>query len=100
VTSHGFSIVRELTGHGVGRSIHEPPDVPNYSRRPDRQPLREGLVIAVESLIAAGPRPGSASRPTAGCTRRSTAVSRRITAHHEHTIVVTTDAPIILTAAG
>jgi methionyl aminopeptidase len=96
VTSHGFSIVRELTGHGVGRTIHEPPDVPNYYRRQDRQPLREGLVIAVEPLIAAGL--GRVGLAADGWTYAT--LDGSLTAHYEHTIVVTNDAPIILTAAA
>lgn len=94
VTSRGFSIVRELVGHGVGRTIHEKPDVYNYYRRQDRQPLHEGLVIAVEPLIAAGR--GAIERAADGWTY--TTVDGSLTAHHEHTIVVMNGEPIVLTA--
>lgn len=51
---HGFGVVRELTGHGVGKKIHESPDVPNYGRRGNGLKLQEGLVIAIEPMINLG----------------------------------------------
>jgi methionyl aminopeptidase len=51
---HGFGVVRELTGHGVGKKIHEEPDVPNYGRRGNGLMLKEGLVIAIEPMINLG----------------------------------------------
>lgn len=96
VTGRGFSIVRELTGHGVGRTIHEPPNVPNFYRRAEKLVLHEGLVLAVEPLIAAGR--GRVELAADGWTYST--VDRSLTAHHEHTIVVTKGAPIVLTAAA
>jgi len=52
--THGFSVVRELVGHGVGRSLHEKPEVPNYGKRGSGIKLKEGMVIAIEPMINAG----------------------------------------------
>ena len=51
---HGFGVVRELTGHGVGKSLHEEPEVPNYGRRGNGLKLQDGLVIAIEPMINLG----------------------------------------------
>jgi methionyl aminopeptidase len=51
---HGYGVVRELTGHGVGKSLHEEPEVPNYGKRGNGLKLREGLVIAIEPMINLG----------------------------------------------
>jgi methionyl aminopeptidase len=52
--SHGYSVVRELVGHGLGRTMHEPPEVPNYGRRGSGQKLRSGQVICIEPMINMG----------------------------------------------
>jgi methionyl aminopeptidase len=52
--SHGYGVVRELVGHGLGRSLHESPEVPNYGRRGNGLKLREGLVLAIEPMINLG----------------------------------------------
>ncbi len=54
VATHGYSVCRELTGHGIGRRIHEPPNVPSFDHPGLDQPLTEGLVITIEPIIAAG----------------------------------------------
>ncbi len=54
VRSNGFNVIKELCGHGVGRTIHEEPSVPNYYDGRSRSPLTEGLVITIEPIIAAG----------------------------------------------
>ncbi|HVH72960.1 MAG TPA: type I methionyl aminopeptidase [Candidatus Dormibacteraeota bacterium] len=90
----GFSVIRELGGHGIGRTIHEPPSVPNFSDSTARQILSEGLVITIEPIIAAG-----AGRPVVagdGWTVRT--ADRAPSAHFEHTVVITTTEPILLTA--
>jgi methionyl aminopeptidase len=94
VKSRGFSVLRDLCGHGVGRAIHEEPSVPNYHDPRSRGRLSDGLVITIEPIIAAGE--GKASlQPD-----RWTVVTndRSLTAHYEHTIVITHGAPILLTA--
>jgi methionyl aminopeptidase len=95
VKSRGFSVLRELSGHGVGRTIHEEPSVPNYHDRRNRGRLSDGLVITIEPIIAAG-EGKAALQPD-----RWTVVTadRSLSAHYEHTIVITRGAPIVLTAA-
>jgi len=91
----GFSVIRELCGHGVGRTIHEEPSVPNFHDTRCRSRLTEGLVITIEPIIAAG-------RGTA-CVKADKwtvcTVDRSLTAHYEHTLVITNGAPMLLTAA-
>lgn len=91
----GFTVLREVGGHGVGRAIHEKPSVPNWDDPSARGVLHEGLVIAVEPIIAAGGR--RLYEDGDGWTLRTTDGSP--SAHAEHTIVVTTGAPMVLTAA-
>jgi methionyl aminopeptidase len=94
VHAAGFAICDGLMGHGIGRRIHEPPDVPNVYDPALGQPLTEGLVITVEPLVAAG---GAAVRLAAdGWTVRTADAS--LSAHAEHTIVVRDGAPLVLTA--
>ena len=95
VTRAGFSVVRSLEGHGVGRTIHEPPNVPNYFNRRQKDVLTEGLVITIEPLIAAGK--GVVYQDPDGWTIRTNDGSP--TAHHEHTIVITSADPVLLTGA-
>jgi methionyl aminopeptidase len=92
VTRRGFSVCAELTGHGIGRRIHEQPDVPNVAW--DGPPLTDGLVITVEPIIAAGA--GDVYVDDDGWTVRTEDGSP--SAHAEHTIVITEGAPILLTA--
>jgi methionyl aminopeptidase len=91
--SHGFSIVREFVGHGIGERLHEEPQIPNYGP-PGRGPkLAEGMVLAIEPMIALG-------RPeTRVLSDGWTAVTRdgSVAAHFEHTVAVTADGPLILT---
>ena len=92
VERRGFSVCAELTGHGIGRAIHEEPDVPNVAW--DGPELTKGLVITVEPIIAAGA--GDVYVDDDGWTIRTEDGSP--SAHFEHTIVITESAPILLTA--
>jgi methionyl aminopeptidase len=92
----GFTVLRELTGHGVGRTIHEPPTIPNWDDPRARGRLHEGLVLTIEPLITAG---RDALIHDADGWTLTTADGRRA-AHVEHTIVVTRGRPIVLTAAA
>jgi methionyl aminopeptidase len=94
VTRHGYSICRDLMGHGIGRRIHEPPNIPNYHNPRFSQPLTAGLVITIEPIIAAGN--GSVRDAGDGWTLKTRDGS--YAAHSEHTIVITDGAPIILTS--
>jgi methionyl aminopeptidase len=92
VERRGFNVCAELTGHGIGRRIHEEPDVPNIGW--DGPELTNGLVITVEPIIAAGA--GGIYVDEDGWTIRTEDGSS--SAHFEHTIVVTDAAPILITA--
>jgi methionyl aminopeptidase len=95
VRHSGFSVIRELGGHGIGRTIHEEPRVPNYADPAARRILTEGLVITVEPIIAAGS--GASFVAPDGWTIRT--ADHKASAHYEHTLVVTKGEPILLTAA-
>jgi|HubBroStandDraft_4_1064222.scaffolds.fasta_scaffold71582_2 methionyl aminopeptidase len=95
VRRSGFSVIRELAGHGIGRTIHEAPRVPNYPDARDNQILTEGLVITVEPIIAAG----SGRIFTAPDKWTMITADHRPAAHYEHTLVITKGAPMLLTAA-
>lgn len=93
VESHGLSVVRDYVGHGIGRTMHEPPQIPNYGP-PGRGPrLKHGMTLALEPMVNIG---------TYGVVEKEdqwTVVTRdgRRSAHFEHTIAVTNDGPVILT---
>ena len=91
----GFNVVRELSGHGIGRTIHEPPAVPNVYERTARQRLNRGLVLAIEPMLTSGS--GDVIEDADGWTVRT--ADGALAAHAEHTIVVTEGAPLVLTAA-
>ncbi|HEU4560458.1 MAG TPA: type I methionyl aminopeptidase [Longimicrobium sp.] len=95
VHGRGLQVVRELAGHGIGRTIHEPPSVPNYYVPTDRSVLSEGMVIAVEPIVAE--RSGRMVEDADGWTVRTR--DGGFTAHYEHTVVITRGKPLLLTAA-
>jgi methionyl aminopeptidase len=89
----GFAVVRGLAGHGVGRTIHEEPSVPNVYDPRQRDVLTEGLVLTIEPMVSAGsPR---AVQDANGWTIRTSDGS--LASHHEHTIVITHGAALVLT---
>lgn len=94
VTRHGFNVVRGLCGHGVGRTIHEEPQVPNVYDRSQRDVLTEGLVLTIEPMITAGSAYPVESPD--GWTIKTRDGS--LAAHCEHTIVITKERPLILAA--
>ena len=91
----GFDVIKDLCGHGVGRSIHEEPCVPNFCDPRAREKLTEGLVITIEPIIAAGK--GRVRVLPDKWTIRTR--DRSLSAHYEHTLVVTKDGPLLVTAA-
>jgi methionyl aminopeptidase len=94
VEANGFSIVREMVGHGIGTHLHEEPQVPNYIDRKNENPrLREGMVLAIEPMVNAG---GPDMKTKAD---RWTAVTKdgSNSAHFEHTVAVTSNGPWVLT---
>jgi methionyl aminopeptidase len=82
--AHGYSVVREMVGHGVGKNLHEEPEVPNYGRRGYGPKLQSGMVIAIEPMINMGKR--HIVQEADGWTIRTS--DRRPSAHFEHTIAV------------
>lgn len=93
VEAHGFSVVRELIGHGVGRNLHEAPEVPNYGKRGRGVKLLEGLVLAIEPMINMG------KRDIICLDDKWTIITsdRKPSAHFEHTVVVRKNKSEILT---
>jgi len=94
VRRNGFFVIRELEGHGIGRTIHEPPSVPNFADPRARQILKDGMVLTIEPIIAAGA--GKIVLEKDGWTIRT--ADRSPAAHYEHTMVITDGRPILLTA--
>jgi len=84
VEDRGYTVVRELVGHGVGRDLHEAPEVPNYGKRGKGIRLREGMVLAIEPMINLGAKAVVQERD--GWTIRTN--DRKYSAHFEHTVVV------------
>lgn len=80
----GYSVVREMIGHGVGRNLHEEPEVPNYGRRGNGVMLKSGMTIAIEPMINLGKRQLTFDKD--GWTTRT--IDRKISAHFEHSIAV------------
>jgi methionyl aminopeptidase len=93
---HGFTVVANLCGHGVGRGIHEPPQVPGVQVRTDRTVLWEGLVLAIEPFLSTGADHAVAGPD--GWTLRMPDAS--LVAQFEHTVVVTNGPPRVLTLAS
>lgn len=93
VESRGFFVTREYTGHGVGRQMHEEPQVPNYGKAGTGVPLQAGMTIAIEPMVLGG------TAETRVLPDRWTVVSAdgSLTAHFEHSIAVTEGDPLILT---
>jgi methionyl aminopeptidase len=94
VTRCGYSVVRDLTGHGIGRTIHEPPRIPNHRDPSCDAVLTEGLVFTIEPIIAVGSCRIFLKHD--GWTIRTQDCS--LSAHYEHTVVVTTQGARLLTA--
>jgi methionyl aminopeptidase len=94
VRAEGFSVIRGLAGHGIGRSIHEPPSVPNHFDPWQQDVLTDGLVLTIEPIICAGR--DAVSEDDDGWTIRTRDGS--LAAHHEHTLVITRGRPVLLTS--
>jgi methionyl aminopeptidase len=93
VEERGYSVVRELVGHGVGRKLHESPEVPNYGKRGKGVLLQEGVVIAIEPMINLGKKNVVQERDN--WTIRTT--DRKPSAHYEHTVAIVGGVASILT---
>ncbi|HRY99677.1 MAG TPA: type I methionyl aminopeptidase [Bacteroidales bacterium] len=84
VERYGYSVVRELIGHGLGRNLHEKPDVPNYGRQGSGMKLKEGMVICIEPMVNLGSRTVVQERD--GWTIRT--LDRQPSAHFEHAVAI------------
>ena len=93
VESRGYHVTREYTGHGVGRQMHEGPQVPNYGKSGSGLPLKAGMTIAIEPMVLVG------TEETRVLEDQWTVVSAdgSLTAHFEHSVAVTEGEPLILT---
>ena len=93
VESHGFHVTREYTGHGVGKQMHEGPQVPNYGKPGSGLPLKAGMTIAIEPMVLVG------TAETRVLPDQWTVVSAdgSLTAHFEHSVAVTEGEPLLLT---
>lgn len=92
----GGTVLRELAGHGIGRRLHEEPTVPNWAAPDAKGTLHEGLVIALEPMVAS--RAARVVEARDGWTLRTH--NRALSAHHEHTLMIRRDQPpVVLTAA-
>jgi methionyl aminopeptidase len=94
VETAGFSVVRDLVGHGIGVEFHEEPQVPNYGKPKRREKLVPGLTLAIEPMVNAG---GPATRTLQDRWTIVTADGSR-SAHFEHTVAITENGPRVLTA--
>ncbi|MEO5656609.1 MAG: type I methionyl aminopeptidase, partial [Nitrospiria bacterium] len=94
--AEGYSVVRDFVGHGIGRNLHEDPQVPNFGKPGEGPRLKEGLVLAIEPMVNVG------GREVEVLSDRWTVVTRdkSLSAHFEHTVALTSDGPKILTLAA
>jgi methionyl aminopeptidase len=93
VTQYGYTVVRQLVGHGIGRDLHEAPEVPNFGRKGDGVILKEGYVLAIEPMINLGTK--DVVQEADGWTIRTR--DRQPSAHFEHTVAIVDGQPEILT---
>jgi len=93
VEAAGFSVVREMVGHGVGIAMHEPPEIPNFGRKGTGDRIKPGMTLAIEPMVNAG---GYKTRTLADGWTVVTADGSR-SAHFEHTVLTTDNVPEILT---
>jgi methionyl aminopeptidase len=91
--SEGFSVVRTFVGHGIGRELHEEPQIPNYGRPGEGPEIREGMTLAIEPMVNAGGWEVLILKD--GWT--AVTKDRKLSAHFEHTVAVTKNGPEILT---
>lgn len=94
VEKHGFSVVRDLVGHGVGTELHEDPQIPNYGPAGKGPRLLEGMVLAIEPMVNAG----KYHVKTLADDWTIVTIDGKKSAHYEHTIAITEDEPLILSA--
>jgi methionyl aminopeptidase len=92
--ARGYAVCGELMGHGIGRHLHEAPDVPSYHDPGLTRPLTDGLVLTIEPVVSSGS--GAVRQGSDGWTVRT--ADGALSAHEEHTVVITQERPLVLTA--
>ncbi|HQP00041.1 MAG TPA: M24 family metallopeptidase, partial [Caldisericia bacterium] len=90
---NGYSVVKDFIGHGIGRKLHEEPEVPNFGSKDNGPILKDGMVIAIEPMICMGK--GEVYVTNDGWTVKTK--DREISVHFEHTVAITENGPLILT---
>ena len=93
IEKRGYSVVRELVGHGIGRNLHEEPNVPNYGRPGKGVRLEEGMTLAIEPMVNIGGMEVETLRDN----WTVVTADRSLSAHFEHTVAITKNGPDILT---
>jgi len=93
VESHGFGVVRDLCGHGIGKKLHEDPEIPNFGKRHKGEVLKEGMIIAIEPMVTVGSWELVRSSDKQGFETKDESLS----AHFEHTVAVTARGCEVLT---
>jgi methionyl aminopeptidase len=96
VEGAGFSVVRDFVGHGIGRRLHEPPHVPNFGAPGSGEPLRVGMVLAIEPMVNAGAP--EVEQLDDGWT--AVTADGSLSSHFEHTVAVTENGPVVLGLSG
>ncbi len=93
VLSNGYTVVREFVGHGVGRKLHEEPQIPNYGKRGSGPRLKPGMILAIEPMV----NMGTSAVKILGDNWTVITADRKPSAHFEHTVLITKGEPEILT---
>jgi methionyl aminopeptidase len=96
VEPRGFSVVRDFVGHGIGKKLHEPPQVPNYGQPGTGMKLRAGMVLAIEPMV----NQGTFKVEVLDDDWTAVTLDRKLSAHFEHTVLIGEHGPEILTRAG
>ncbi len=92
VEGHGYSVVREFVGHGIGRNLHEDPQIPNYGKPGQGPRIKPGMVFAIEPMVCqGGPEVEILEDNWTAITR-----DRSLAAHFEHSLAITEDGPVVL----
>jgi len=93
IEDQGFSVIRDLCGHGIGRKLHEEPEILNYGQRHKGPELKPGMILAIEPMAVIG-KPGIKKGPDGHSYQ---AIDNSISAHFEHTVAITAQGPRVLT---
>jgi methionyl aminopeptidase len=96
IEAGGYSVVKDFVGHGIGRDLHEPPQLPNFGRAGRGPRLRAGMVLAIEPMVNLG----EAGVQVLDDGWTAATADRKLSCHYEHTVAITDDGPEILTSVA